>query len=73
MTIDQKNALAGVVSIDKDVMHGTPCFAHTRFPYRRSSIFWRRGETINDFLAVCTVIRREHVFLISASEPRYRN
>jgi hypothetical protein len=32
MTAEQKSALAGVVTIDKEVMHGTPCFAHTRVP-----------------------------------------
>lgn len=32
MTAQQNSALAGVVTIDKEAMHGAPCFAHTRVP-----------------------------------------
>jgi hypothetical protein len=38
MTAEQKEALAGVVSIDKEVMHGTPCLADTRYPCRHSRL-----------------------------------
>jgi hypothetical protein len=32
MTAKQKSALGGVVTIDREVTHGTPCFANTRVP-----------------------------------------
>jgi uncharacterized protein (DUF433 family) len=62
MTAEQKNALAGVVTIDKDVMHGTPCFANTRAPMQTLIDFLETGETIDGFLAVYPAIRRQHVF-----------
>jgi Protein of unknown function (DUF433) len=52
MTAEQKSALAGVVTIDKEVMHGTPCFARTRVPVQTLIDFLETGETIDDFLAV---------------------
>jgi len=62
MTAEQKNALAGVVTIDKEVMHGTPCFAHTRVPVQTLIDFLETGETIDDFLAVYPAILRQDVF-----------
>jgi uncharacterized protein (DUF433 family) len=32
MMAEKKNALADVVTIDSEVLHGTPCFARTRVP-----------------------------------------
>ena len=62
MTSDQKRALAGVVTIDKDVMQGTPCFAHTRVPVQTLLDFLETGETIDDFLAVYPSILRQNVY-----------
>ena len=62
MTAEQKIALAGVVTIDNEVMHGTPCFAHTRVPVQTLIDFLETGETIDDFLAVYPAILRQHVF-----------
>jgi uncharacterized protein (DUF433 family) len=62
MTVEQKSALAGVVTIDKEIMHGTPCFAHTRVPLQTLIDFLETGETIDDFLAVYPSILRQHVF-----------
>jgi uncharacterized protein (DUF433 family) len=61
-TLEQRSALAGVVTIDKEVMHGTPCFAHTRVPVQTLIDFLETGETIDDFLAVYPSILRQHVF-----------
>lgn len=44
MTAEQKSALAGVVTIDKEVMHETPCFAHTRVPVQTLIDFLETGE-----------------------------
>lgn len=52
MTAQQKSALAGVVTIDREVMHGTPCLAHTRAPVQTLIDFLETGETIDDFLTV---------------------
>jgi uncharacterized protein (DUF433 family) len=62
MTSGQKSALSGVVTIDKEVMHGTPCFAHTRVPVQTLIDFLETGETIDDFLEVYPTIHRQHVF-----------
>ena len=62
MTAEQKNALAGVVTIDKQIMQGTPCFAQTRVPVQTLIDFLETGETIDDFLAVYPTIPRRHVF-----------
>ncbi len=63
MTAEQKSALADVVTIDKDIMGGTPCFAHTRVPVQTLIDFLETGETIDDFLAVYPSIARHQVFL----------
>jgi uncharacterized protein (DUF433 family) len=62
MTAEQKSALAGVVTIDKEIMHGTPCFTNTRVPVQTLIDFLETGETIDDFLAVYPVIPRQNVF-----------
>jgi uncharacterized protein (DUF433 family) len=62
ITADQKHTLAGVVSLDSDMMHGTPCFAHTRVPLQTLIDFLETAETIDDFLAVYPAISRQHVF-----------
>ena len=63
MTIaEQRNALAGVITVDKEVLHGTPCFANTRVPLQTLIDFLETGETIDDFLEVYPTIPRQHVF-----------
>ena len=62
MTAEQMSALAGVVTIDRTVMHGTPCFANTRVPVQTLIDFLETGETIDDFLAVYPAILRQRVF-----------
>ena len=61
MTTEQRAALAGVVTIDKDIMHGTPCFAGTRVPVQTLFDFLETGETIDEFLKVYPYIPREHL------------
>jgi uncharacterized protein (DUF433 family) len=73
MTAEQKSALAGVVTIDKEVMHGTPCFAQTRVPVQTLIDFLETGETIDDFLAVYPTISPAARFLISRTKPRHRH
>lgn len=62
MTVaEQRSALANVVTIDREVLHGTPCFANTRVPVQTLIDFLETGETIDDFLAVYPAIPRQHV------------
>ena len=59
---EQRNALAGVVTVDKEVLHGAPCFANTRVPVQTLLDFLETDETIDDFLAVYPTIPRQHIF-----------
>ena len=65
MTAEQRSALAGVIVIDAETMHGTPCFAGTRVPVQTLIDFLETGDSINDFLKVYPYIPREqvHAFL----------
>jgi uncharacterized protein (DUF433 family) len=61
MTAEQMAALAGVVTIDKELMHGTPCFAQTRVPVQTLIDFPETGESTDDFLKVYRSVPRQHV------------
>jgi uncharacterized protein (DUF433 family) len=61
MTAQQRTALAGVITIDKEIMHGTPCFTGTRVPVQTLIDFLEAGESIDDFLAVYPYIPRQQV------------
>ena len=65
MTAEQKRALASVITIDNEVMHGTPCFTGTRVPVQTLIDFLETGESVDDFLAVYPSIPRDqvHTFL----------
>ncbi|MGH9782886.1 MAG: DUF433 domain-containing protein [Terriglobia bacterium] len=66
MTAEQEKALAKIVTIDKEVMHGTPCFTGTRVPVQTLIDFLETGDSINDFWATYPYIPRQQViaFLI---------
>lgn len=61
MTAEQKNALAEIVTIDKDILHGTPCFSGTRVPVQTLIDFLETGDSIDDFLATYPYIPRQQV------------
>lgn len=61
-TAERRIALAGVVTVDREILHGTPCFANTRVPVQTLIDFLETGETIDGFVAVYPMIPREHVF-----------
>ena len=65
MTAEQKKALASVITIDNEIMHGTPCFTGTRVPVQTLIDFLETGESVDDFLAVYPSIPRNqvHTFL----------
>ena len=57
--------LAGAISIDKEIMYGTPCFTGTRVPVQTFIDFLETGDSIDGFLSVYPYISREriHAFL----------
>jgi uncharacterized protein (DUF433 family) len=61
MTTEQKSALSEIVAIDKEIMHGTPCFAGTRVPVQTLLDFLETGDTIDQFLAAYPYIPRKQV------------
>ena len=61
MTAEQRAALESVISVDKAVMHGTPCFRGTRVPVQTLIDFLETGETVDAFLAVYPSIPRAQV------------
>ena len=65
MTVEQRTALAGVITIDKEILHGTPCFTGTRVPVQTLIDFLETGESIDNFLAIYPYIPRQqvHTFL----------
>jgi len=65
MTEEQRAALPNVITIDKQILHGTPCFTGTRVPVQTLIDFLETGETIESFRSVYPFIPREqlHAFL----------
>ncbi len=62
MTAEQKKALESVVTLDRDIMHGTPCFANTRMPVQTLIDFLETRESFDDFLSVYPSVPRRQVF-----------
>jgi uncharacterized protein (DUF433 family) len=73
MTAEQKSTLAGVATIDKEVMHGTPCFAHTRVPVQTLIDFLETGETIGEYSSRVPRHYPATRFLVSRTKPRNCN
>ena len=48
-----------VVSIDPEIMSGTPCFAGTRVPTRVLIDYIEGGETLDEFLEQYPTVSRE--------------
>jgi uncharacterized protein (DUF433 family) len=61
MTTEQRATLGSVIAIDREIMHGTPCFTGTRVPVQTLVDFLETGESIDDFLAVYPSIPRQQV------------
>ena len=53
--------MAAAVTIDKETMHGIPCFTGTRIPVQTLIDFLETGESIDDFLAVYPYIPRQQI------------
>ncbi len=59
MTAEKRAALAGIVTIDKEIMHGTPCFTGTRVPVQTLLDFIKAGDTLDKFLHAFPRVQRE--------------
>ncbi len=59
MTAEQKISLASVVTIDKEIMHGAPCFAGTRVPVQTLLDYIEEGDTLGSFLGDFPTVHRE--------------
>ncbi len=59
-----------VVSIDPEIMGGTPCFRGTRVPVQTLLDYLEAGENIDDFLEGFPTVKRVQVvaFLEQASD-----
>ena len=70
MTDERRNALAAVFSVNKEIMHGTPCFAGTRVPVQTLLDYLENGQTIEQFFTDFPRVKREQViqFLQFAKE-----
>lgn len=70
MTDERKSNIAGVVSIDSKIMHGTPCFTGTRVPVQTLLDYIEDGDTLNNFLRDFEGVKREQTirFLELAKE-----
>jgi uncharacterized protein (DUF433 family) len=70
MTAEKRAALAGIVTIDKEIMHGTPCFTGTRVPVQTLLDFIEAGDTLDKFLLAFPRVQREQAiqFLELAKE-----
>jgi len=58
VAIKQKARVADVVSVDPDIMHGTPCFTGTRVPIQTLVDYIEEGDTLNSFLKDFSTVKR---------------
>ena len=61
MSSEQKTRLQTVISIDPEIMHGTPCFTGTRVPVQTFMDFLEDGEGVNEFLEEFPYVDRQQV------------
>ena len=61
MSTENQARLNEIVSVDPDLMHGTPCFRGTRVPVHLLLDDLKGGFTIDEFLAGCPTVSRELV------------
>ena len=61
MSGDTKHRISEIVSVDRGLMHGAPCFRGTRVPVRLLLDDLKSGYTVEQFLAGCPTVSREQV------------
>lgn len=70
MVSESKERLKTVVTVDPEIMHGSPCFTGTRVLVQSLLDYLEEGYTLDEFLADFTTVRREQAtgFLELAAE-----
>jgi uncharacterized protein (DUF433 family) len=63
VTAEQKASIAGVVSVDAEIMHGTPCFTGTRVPVQTLLDYTEDDDTLDNFLRDFVTVKREQAIL----------
>ena len=53
-----------VISIDKEVLGGTPVFMGTRVPVKNLLDYLEAGDSLNDFLNDFDYISKEHCLIV---------
>ena len=56
-----------VVTSDKDILGGTPCFSGTRVPVKSLFDYLEGGYTVDYFLAQFPTVKREQVLTVLES------
>lgn len=51
--------MAGVVSINPEIMHGMPCFTGTRVPVETLLDYIESGDTLDNFLQDFSTVSRD--------------
>jgi uncharacterized protein (DUF433 family) len=59
VTAEQKASLASVVSVNSEIMHGTPCFTGTRVPVQTLLDYIEEGDTLDSFLRDFSTVTRD--------------
>jgi uncharacterized protein (DUF433 family) len=70
VTAEQSANLAGVVSVDSAIMHGTPCCAGTRVPVQTLLDYIDDGDTLDSFLRDFSTVRWEQAISFLAIDPQ---
>ncbi|HRI44922.1 MAG TPA: DUF433 domain-containing protein [Fimbriimonadaceae bacterium] len=60
----------GAVSIDPEIMSGSPVFTGTRVPVKNLFDSLAAGKSVDDFLEAFDWVRREHVELVLSAAYR---
>jgi uncharacterized protein (DUF433 family) len=59
VTAEQRAHNADVISVDPEIMHGTPCFTGTRAPVQALIDYIEEGDTLGHFLRDFPVVNRD--------------
>jgi uncharacterized protein (DUF433 family) len=59
VTAEQRAHVVDVISVDPEIMHGTPCFTGTRVPVQTLLDYIEEGDTLDRFLADFPVVNRD--------------
>jgi uncharacterized protein (DUF433 family) len=59
VTAERRAHIADVISVDPEIMHGTPCFTGTRVPVQTLLDYIEEGDTLDRFLGDFPVVNRD--------------